>query len=109
MCEQAARPAFYRNTGYFSTSVNSRNEIPPPCRVVREIAELKVYSEYFPIKYLFSNEGVCLGLDTKKCSYLFLASKRGMMFRRRPVGDKVVENLNYDIISIEDAIRNGGA
>ncbi len=70
-----------------------------------EIACLKIYSEYFPIKYLFSDEGLCLGLDTKRCSFLFLASKSGLLFRRRPVGDKVVENLNYDIHSIEAAIR----
>ena len=33
---------------------------------------MKVYSERFPIKYLFSNYGICLGVDTKKASYLFL-------------------------------------
>ncbi|MBX8638937.1 MAG: hypothetical protein M1422_01185 [Candidatus Thermoplasmatota archaeon] len=67
---------------------------------------MKVYSEYFPLKYLFSGKGVCLGLDTKRCSYLFILSKHGFIFRVRPVGDKVVENLGYEIDMIEAAIRH---
>ncbi len=65
---------------------------------------MKIYSERFAIKYLFSNSGVCLGVDTKKCSYLFIASRRGILFQRRPVGDKVVENLNYEIPEIHLAL-----
>jgi len=65
---------------------------------------LKIYSEILPIKYLVSNQGICLGADTKKKSFLFIVSKRGMLFRKRPVGDRVVEDHNYDINSIYDAI-----
>ncbi len=65
---------------------------------------MKIYSERFAIKYLFSNSGVCFGVDTKKCSYLFIASRKGVLFQRRPVGDKVVENLNYEISAIYDAL-----
>ncbi len=65
---------------------------------------MKIYSERFAIKYLFSNSGVCLGVDTKKCSYLFIASRRGVLLLRRPVGDKVVENLNYEIPEIHLAL-----
>jgi hypothetical protein len=65
---------------------------------------MKIYSERFAIKYLFSNSGVCFGVDTKKCSYLFIASRMGVLFQRRPVGDKVVENLNYEIPAIHRAL-----
>lgn len=70
----------------------------------REPNGLKIYSEMLPIKYLLSENGVCLGVDTKKCSFLFIASRRGLMFRKRPVGDKIVENLDYNIPQIEDAL-----
>jgi hypothetical protein len=66
---------------------------------------VKVYSERLVIKYLLSNFGLCLGLDTKRCSYLFLVSRKGVIFSRRPVGDKVVENLNYEIPAIVDALH----
>jgi hypothetical protein len=65
---------------------------------------VKIYSERFAIKYLFSNSGVCLGVDTKRCSYLFIISRMGILFERRPVGDKVVENLNYEIPAIHRAL-----
>lgn len=66
---------------------------------------MKIYSEFFPIKYLLSDKGVCLGIDTKRFSLLFLASKKGILFRKRPVGDKVVEQLDYEIDLIDRAIR----
>lgn len=69
---------------------------------------MKIYSEYFPIKYLISSEGVCLGVDTKRCSFLFIASKRGLLLRRRPVGDKVVEDLDYNLNLIERTVRGEG-
>ncbi|EQB65549.1 MAG: hypothetical protein AMDU3_IPLC00002G0186 [Thermoplasmatales archaeon I-plasma] len=65
---------------------------------------MKIYSERFAIKYLFSGSGICLGVDTKRCSYLFIASRLGVLFQRRPVGDKVVENLNYEINAIHKAL-----
>lgn len=65
---------------------------------------MKIYSELLPIKYLFSNDGICLGVDTKKASYLFLIYKRGMIFRKRPVGDTVVEDLDYSIPEIYNAL-----
>jgi hypothetical protein len=68
---------------------------------------MKIYSERLPIKYLFSDKGICLGFDTKKASYLFLVSTRGVILKRRPVGDKVVENENYDIPLIVRDLRNG--
>ncbi len=61
---------------------------------------MKIYSERFPIKYLISDKGVCLGVDTKKRSFLFIICGAGMMFRQRPVGDKIVENLDYEIMDI---------
>ena len=61
---------------------------------------MKIYSERFAIKYLFSNHGICLGVDTKRASYLFLVSSRGIVMRKRPVGDTVVEDLNYEIPEI---------
>lgn len=67
---------------------------------------MKIYSELLPIKYLFSDKGLCLGMDTKRCSYLFLLSKSGLMLRRRPVGDKIVENLDYEIHLIEAAMKS---
>ncbi len=60
-----------------------------------------------PLKYLFSDKGLCLGVDTKKASYLFLVSTTGLILKRRPVGDKVVENNNYDIPLIVRDLRNG--
>jgi len=65
---------------------------------------VKILSERWAIKYLFSNHGVCLGIDTWQCSYLFLLHKGGVILRRRPVGDKVVENLNYEIPEIVRAL-----
>ena len=60
-----------------------------------------------PLKYLFSDKGLCFGVDTKKASYLFLVSTTGLILKRRPVGDKVVENNNYDIPLIVRDLRNG--
>jgi len=65
---------------------------------------MKIYSERFPLKYLFANEGICLGVDTKKSSYLLLVCKHGIIFRKRPVGDTVVESLDYRIYDIYDSI-----
>lgn len=61
---------------------------------------MQVVSERWPIKYLFSEYGVCLGLDTARCSFLFLLHRRGVVFRRRPVGDRIVEDLDYHIPDI---------
>ncbi len=73
---------------------------------------MKIYSERWPIKYLVSDHGICLGIDTTKRSFLFLLSKGGVRLEPRPVGDKVVENLDYEIPAIEAALRSesrGGA
>ncbi|MCL4337488.1 MAG: hypothetical protein M1129_04185 [Candidatus Thermoplasmatota archaeon] len=67
---------------------------------------MKVYSERFPIKYLFSNYGICLGVDTKKASYLFLMSKMGIILQKRPVGDTVVEDLDYEIPMIHEKLTH---
>ena len=61
---------------------------------------MKIYSERFPIKYLISDRGICLGVDTKKKAFLFIICRAGMMLRQRPVGDKIVENLDYEIMDI---------
>jgi hypothetical protein len=66
---------------------------------------MKVYSERLFLKYLVSNHGVCFGIDMKRSSYLFLVSKRGLILQRRPVGDKVVENLDYEIPQIVAALE----
>lgn len=66
---------------------------------------LQLYSERLPIKYLVSNQGVCLGIDTKRRSFLFIASAVGILARVRPVGDTVVETLDYDIGRIVRALR----
>ena len=69
---------------------------------------LRVYSERLPIKYLLSNQGICLGLDTKRRSFLFLVSKAGIIACERPVGDTVVEALDYDIPQIVRALTAPG-
>jgi hypothetical protein len=66
---------------------------------------VRIYSERWPIKYLVSNHGVCLGLDTKTRSFLFLAHRNGVLLRQRPVGDTVVEDLDYEIPAIVRALR----
>jgi hypothetical protein len=66
---------------------------------------VQIYSERWPIKYLLSNHGVCLGLDTKRRSILFLAHRGGVILRTRPVGDTVVEDLDYEIPEIVRALR----
>lgn len=66
---------------------------------------MKIYSERLFLKYLFSNHGLCFGVDLKSRSYLFLVSKRGVVLERRPVGDKVVENLDYEIPAIVRALE----
>jgi hypothetical protein len=65
---------------------------------------MKILSERWPIKYLFSEHGICLGLDTVRCSYLFLLHHGGIVLRRRPVGDRVVEDLGYHIPDIVRAL-----
>ncbi len=40
-------------------------------------------------------------------SYLFLICTRGIIFRRRKMGDRVVEDLDYDIDRIYDTIGAG--
>jgi len=67
---------------------------------------MKIVSERWPIKYLFSEHGVCLGIDTVRCSYLFLLHRGGIVLQRRPVGDKVVENLFYEIPDIARALAS---
>jgi hypothetical protein len=67
---------------------------------------MKIYSERLFLKYLFSNHGICFGIDMKQSSYLFLVSKRGVILQRRPVGDKVVENLDYEIPEIVRALES---
>jgi len=67
---------------------------------------VKIYSERLFLKYLFSNHGVCFGVDLVDRSYLFLVSKRGVVLQRRPVGDKVVENLDYEIPAIVRALEH---
>ena len=67
---------------------------------------MKLYSERLIVKYLVSDHGLCLGLDTKRCSYLFLVSRRGVILQRRPVGDKVVESLDYEIPRIDAVLRS---
>jgi hypothetical protein len=66
---------------------------------------MKIYSERLFLKYLFSDHGLCFGIDMKDRSYLFLMSSRGVILERRPVGDKVVENLNYEIPLIVRALE----
>jgi len=66
---------------------------------------LRVYSEKLPIKYLLSNHGLCLGVDSHRRSILFLLGSGGLFFRFRPVGDTVVEDLDYDIPRIVHALR----
>jgi hypothetical protein len=65
---------------------------------------VKIYSERFFLKYLFSDRGICLGVDMEGRSYLFLICSRGIIFRRRKRGDRVVEDLDYDIDRIYDTI-----
>ncbi len=69
---------------------------------------MKILSERWPLKYLVSGHGLCLGVDTRRCSYLFLIHRGGLVFRRRPVGDKVVENLDYEIPAIVRALDAEG-
>jgi len=66
---------------------------------------MKIYSERLFLKYLFSNHGLCFGVDMKQASYLFMVSRRGVVLQRRPVGDTVVEDLDYEIPAIEEALR----
>ena len=75
-------------------------------RVARGVPRgFKTYSERWFLKYLFSSHGLCFGVDMKDRSYLLLVSSRGVIWQRRPVGDKVVENLDYEIPQIVEALR----
>lgn len=66
---------------------------------------MKILSERLPIKYLLSDHGVCLGVDTVRCSFLFLLHRGGVIVQRRPVGDRIVEDLDYHIPDIALALR----
>lgn len=70
---------------------------------------LRIYSERLPIKYLLSNHGLCLGFDSHRRSLLVLFSGLGVFFRFRPVGDTVVEDLDYDIPRIVRALKEEDA
>jgi hypothetical protein len=91
-----------RETG---DEIYPRARLAGPASAGRPV-HMKIYSERLPLKYLFSDHGVCLGVDTVRCSYLFLVSRDGLRLRRRPVGDKVVENLDYEIPAIVRALRS---
>lgn len=65
---------------------------------------MKIYSERLFLKYLFSDHGICFGVDMKDRSYLLLLCRQGLILQRRPVGDKVVENLDYEIPRIVAAL-----
>ncbi|HXW67630.1 MAG TPA: hypothetical protein VEL82_07140 [Thermoplasmata archaeon] len=65
---------------------------------------MKVVSERWAIKYLLSDHGLCLGVDLKDRSYLFLLSSSGVVLERRPLGDRVVEDLDYEIPAIARAL-----
>lgn len=67
--------------------------------------ELMVYSERLAIKYLVSNHGISLGIDSARTSFLFLACRDGVFLRTRPVGDTVVEDLDYEIPAIARALK----
>lgn len=67
---------------------------------------MKFYSEKFFIKYLIENRGICLGIDMKKKSYLFLVTKNGFILKERPAGDKIVENLNYEVEKVSQYLKN---
>jgi len=77
-----------------------------PHRETARVSPMKLYSERLFLKYLLSNHGLCLGVDLKQRSYLLLVSKRGLVLQRRPAGDKVVENLNFEIPAIAEALRS---
>jgi hypothetical protein len=85
------------------------NPIPLPPRATEHFeisrTRIRVYSERWPIKYLVSNHGLCLGIDTKRRSFLFLAHRGGVILCQRPVGDAVVEDLDYEIPAILRALR----
>ncbi|MCI4340700.1 MAG: hypothetical protein L3J73_05495, partial [Thermoplasmata archaeon] len=66
---------------------------------------MKIYSERLFLKYLLSDHGLCFGVDMKERSYLLLFCRQGVIFQRRPVGDKVVENLDYEIPEIVAALH----
>ncbi|MGA9839747.1 MAG: hypothetical protein WBF81_00030 [Thermoplasmata archaeon] len=61
---------------------------------------MKIDSERRFLQYLFSDYGVSFGVDKKDRSYPFLESRAGIALERRPVGDKVVETLDYEIPEI---------
>jgi hypothetical protein len=65
---------------------------------------VKLYSERWFLKYLLSDHGLCFGVDMKDRSYLLLFCRQGVVFQRRPGGDKVVENLDYEIPAIVAAL-----
>ncbi len=67
---------------------------------------MKIYSERLFLKYLVSDHGLCLGVDMRDRSYLFLLSRTGLVLQRRPVGDKVVEDLDYEIPDIVRALAS---
>lgn len=66
---------------------------------------MRTYSDRFFLKYLLSDRGVCLGVELRDRSYLLIASRRGITFRRRPSGDRVVEHQGYDIPRILQALE----
>jgi hypothetical protein len=85
-----------------------RTEVPPRETEHFEVTRrrIRIYSERWPVKYLVSNHGLCLGLDTQRRSFLFLAHRKGVILQERPAGDTVVEDLDYEIPAIVRALRS---
>ncbi len=99
-------------TASSDASAGAGHPRPGPRGVDRELSRweldaghIKVFSERWPLKYLVSNEGLCLGVDLVRASYLLLLHRGGFIFERRPVGDTVVEDLNYEIRAIVAELR----
>lgn len=67
---------------------------------------MKLHSERLFLKYLVSDHGACFGADVNGASYLLLISSRGLVWQRRPAGDRVVEDLDFEIPAIARALEH---
>jgi hypothetical protein len=60
----------------------------------------------YPVKALLSRHGACFGVEFSGRAYLFLLAPGAVIVRRRPLGDRTVERLGYNIPRILREIRS---
>jgi hypothetical protein len=66
---------------------------------------MKYVSTRWFIKSLISNQGACFGVEFDGRAYMLLVARGIVFVGRRPLGDRLVEETDFDIGRIADSLR----